>query len=205
MEQLTRYRIPILTAVGAVVLAIIVYAAWISPEGGKLSSLRAQQTQLQSQQLHLQTELNTLRRDKADLAANCQQLTTDLTEIPGTPTVDAFFNQVTALAVSAGDPNTPSISVTDTTGGTGSVKLVAVDLTLSGTYGQMSAFLQGLVTFPRLFSVTSLAVNGGALVTGGAPVNPATAGYQLTLQGDIFYSTGQSDVCAAAATATAGH
>ena len=67
----------------------------------------------------------------------------------------------------------------------------------------MSAFLQGLVTFPRLFSVTSLAVNGGALVTGGAPVNPATTGYQLTLEGDIFYSTGQSDVCAAAATSTA--
>ena len=31
MEQLTRYRVPILTAVGALVVAIIVYAAWISP------------------------------------------------------------------------------------------------------------------------------------------------------------------------------
>ncbi len=107
MEQLTRYRIPILTAVGALVVAIVVYAAWISPEGGKLSSLHAQQTQLQSQQTHLQTELAALRSDKAHLAANCQQLTTDLTEIPGTPTVDAFFHQVTALAVAAGDPNTP--------------------------------------------------------------------------------------------------
>ncbi len=184
-------------------MAIVVYAAWISPEGGKLSSLHAQQTQLQSQQLHLQTELTSLRRDKAHLAANCQQLTTDLTEIPGTPTVDNFFNQVTALAVAAGDPNTPSISVTDTTGGTGSVKLVAVDLTLSGTYGQMSAFLQGLDTFPRLFSVTSLAVNGGALVAGGAPVNPATTGYELTLAGDIFYSAGQTNVCAPATTTAA--
>lgn len=195
MEQLTRYRVPILTAVGALVLAIVVYAAWISPEGGKLSSLRAQQTQLQSQQLHLQTELTTLRRDKANLAANCQQLTTDLTEIPGTPTVDAFFNQVSALAVSAGDPNTPSISVTDAPGATGSVKLVAVDLTLAGTYGQMSAFLQGLDTFPRLFSVTSLTVNGGPVVSGGAAVNPATGGYTLDLSGNIFYSSGQNNVC----------
>ena len=95
MEQITRYRIPILTAVGALVVAIVVYTAWISPEGGKLSSLHAQQTQLQSQQTHLQTELATLRRDKAHLASNCQALTTDLTQIPGTPTVDAFFNQVT--------------------------------------------------------------------------------------------------------------
>jgi len=203
MEQLTRYRIPILTAVGALVLAIVVYAAWISPEGGKLSSLHAQQTQLQSQQTHLQTELSTLRNDKAHLAANCQELTTDLTEIPGTPTVDSFFNQVTALAVAAGDPNTPSISVTNALGGTGTVKLVDVDMTLSGTYGQMSAFLHGLDTFPRLFSVTTLTVNGGSLVSGGAPVNPATTGYQLTLQGDIFYSSGQNNVCAPATTTAA--
>jgi Tfp pilus assembly protein PilO len=204
MEKITRYRIPILTAVGALVVAIIVFAAWISPEGSKLSSLHAQQTQLQSQQTHLQTELSGLRRDKANLATNCQELTTDLTEIPGVPTVDSFFQQVTALAVTAGDPNTPSISVTQAAGGSGGVKLVTVDLTLAGTYGQMSAFLKGLDSFPRLFSVTSLAVNGGALVTGGAPVNPATAGYTLTLGGDIFYSAGQNNVCAAATT-TAAH
>jgi len=51
--------------------------------------------------------------------------------------------------------------------------------------------------------VTSLTVNGGPLVTGGAPVNPATAGYQLTLMGDIFYSSGQSNVCAPATTTAA--
>jgi len=184
-------------------VAIVVYAAWISPEGSKLSSLHAQQSQLQSQQTHLQAELSTLRADKAHLAANCQELTTDLSEVPGTPTVDAFFNQVTALAVAAGDPNTPSISVTNAPGGTGSVKLVAVDLTLAGTYGQMSAFLRGLDTFPRLFSVTTLTVNGGALVSGGAPVNPAATGYQLSLAGDIFYSAGQNNVCAPPTTTAA--
>ena len=46
-----------------------------------------------------------------------QELTKDLTEIPGTPTVDDFFHQVTNLAVSAGDPNTPSISVTQSPDG----------------------------------------------------------------------------------------
>ena len=105
--------------------------------------------------------------------------------------------------MAAGDPNTPSISVTDTAGATGSVKLVAVDLTLSGTYGQMSAFLHGLDTFPRLFSVTALTVNGGPLVSGGSAINPATAGYQITLQGDIFYSSGQNNVCATATTTAA--
>lgn len=104
MDKITRYRIPILTGAGAVVLAIIVFAAWISPEGGKLSSLHAQQTQLESQQTHLQTELATLKAAKAHLASNCQALSKDLDEIPGTPSVDSFFNQVTALAVASGDP-----------------------------------------------------------------------------------------------------
>lgn len=203
MEQITRYRIPLLTALGALVVAIVVYAAWISPEGGKLSSLHAQQTQLQSQQQHLQIELATLQRDKAHLASNCAELTKDLTQIPGVPTVDAFFQQVTALAVSAGDPNTPSISVTQSPTAAGTTKVVTVDLTLTGTYGQMSAFLHGLDTFPRLFTVTTITVNGGPLAIGGAAVDGNTGGYNLTLAGNIYYSTGQSDVCAAATTAAA--
>jgi Tfp pilus assembly protein PilO len=204
MEKLTRYRIPLLTAVGALVVVIIVLVAWISPEGSKLSSLHAQQAQLVTQQSHLQAELSTLQREKAQVASNCQALTTDLTEIPGTPTVDAFFHQVTALAVAAGDPNTPSISVTQSAAGSAGVKSVAVTLTLQGTYGQMSAFVHGLDSFPRLFTVTSFTVTGGPVAAGGAPVNPGTGGYDLNLVGSIFYSTGQTNVCVNATT-TAAH
>jgi len=206
MEQLKRYRIPLLTAGGAIVVALIVFVAWISPEGSKLSSLRAQQTQLQSQKSHLEIELSVLRGDKAHIATNCQELTTDLTEIPDTPTVDDFFHQVSTLAVQAGDPNTPSISVTEAAAGAatsaagGSVKPVSVNMTLSGTYGQMMGFLHGLDTFPRLFTISSIDVNGGAVAEGGAAVNPSTAGYTLTLAGAIYYSAGQANVCADATT-----
>jgi len=196
MDKITRYRIPILTGAGALVLAIIVFAAWISPEGGKLSSLHAQQTQLVSQQTHLQTELTTLRAAKAHLASNCQALSTDLNEIPGTPSVDSFFNQVSALAVASGDPNTPSISVTQATTPAGATNPVAVTFTLTGTYGQMTAFLKGLDTFPRLFTVTDITINGGPVATGGATINAGTAGYTLNLTGNIYYSSGQQNVCA---------
>ncbi|HVA02725.1 MAG TPA: type 4a pilus biogenesis protein PilO [Acidimicrobiales bacterium] len=203
MEQLTRYRIPILTGVGAFVLAIIVFVAWISPEGSKLSALHAQQTQLESQQLHLQTELTTLKAAKAHLVSNCQALSKDLGEIPGTPSVDSFFSQVTALAVASGDPNTPSISVTQAAAAAakGGTDPVAVTFTLEGTFGQMSAFLKGLDTFPRLFTVTAISINGGAVATGGAVINPATTGYSLNLTGNIYYSSGQQNVCTAAPTA----
>jgi hypothetical protein len=60
----------------------------------------------------------------------------------------------------------------------------------------MTSFLQGLDTFPRLFTVTGITVTGGAVATGGQVVAPSTTGYTLDMSGDIFYSTGQKNVCA---------
>jgi Tfp pilus assembly protein PilO len=195
MEQIKRFRVPLLTGVGTLVLALIVYSVWISPEGTHLKTLQAQETTLQGQQTHLQVEIASLRREKSQLGAKCAQLTTNLTEVPGTPNVDTFFQQVTALAVSSGNPNTPTINVTQSGGSADGVTPVAVSMTLTGTYGQMSAFLQGLDSFPRLLTVTSVSVAGGPVASGGQAVAPSTAGYTLTLSGDIFYSTGQKNVC----------
>jgi Tfp pilus assembly protein PilO len=196
MEQLKRLRIPVLIGVATVVVGLIVYASWISPEGSHLAKLQAQRAQLAAQQTGLEVRIAALKQEKSQLGTNCQQLTTDLTEIPGTPSVDSFLQEVTQLAVSSGDPNTPSISVTQATVGAKSgVTPVVVAMTLSGTYGQMTAFLQGLDTFPRLFTVASISVTGGAIAAGGQAVSPAAAGYDLTISGDIFYSTGQNNVC----------
>jgi len=202
MEQLKRFRIPVLTGVGTLVLGLIVYAAWISPEGSHLAKLRATQTQLQTQQSQLQIRIAALRKEKSQLGANCAQLTTNLTEIPGTPSVDSFLQQVTALAVSSGDPSTPTISVNQTDGGAkAGVTPVSVSMTLSGTYGQMTQFIQGLDSFPRLFTVTSIAIAGGDVVSGGQAIAPSAVGYTLTMSGNIFYATGQKNVCASGTSA----
>jgi Tfp pilus assembly protein PilO len=195
MEQLKRFRVPVITGVGTLIFALIVFAAWISPEGSNLTKLQAKQAQLQTQQLALQERIATLKREKSQLGSDCSQLTTDLTEIPATPSVSSFLNQVSALADSSGDPNTPSISVTQATAASKAVTPVTVALTLSGTYGQMTAFLQGLDTFPRLFTVTGIEITGGDVASGGQTLSPSTAGYSLNLTGDIYYSTGQKNPC----------
>jgi Tfp pilus assembly protein PilO len=196
MEQLKRFRVPVITGVATLIVSLIIYAAWISPEGSHLTKLQAQQTTLQTQQTALQVRIATLKREKAQLSTDCAQLGTNLTEIPGTPSVDSFLNQVSALADASGDPNTPSISVTQATGAAkAGVTSVIVGLTLSGTYGEMTAFLQGLDTFPRLFTVTGISVTGGNVASGGQTLSPSTAGYSLTLTGDIYYSTGQKNPC----------
>jgi Tfp pilus assembly protein PilO len=72
---------------------------------------------------------------------------------------------------------------------------VQVSLTLNGNYGQVSAFIKGLDSFPRLFTVTTISVNGGPIAAAGGAVNPATAGYTLQLTGAIYYSQGRQDAC----------
>lgn len=209
MEKLQQFRVPLITAVAAILLAVVVYMAWIAPEGSKLSTLRSQQTQLQVEQERIQTEIAMLKREKANLGPTCATLTRDVTEVPGTPEVDSFLQQVTALAVESGDPNTPSISVTqaapdtETTGNGGTegapgTTAVAVQFSLVGTYGQMSAFLKGLYTFPRLFTISQLSVGGSSPVAsgGGAPA-ASDPNYNLSLSGDVYYSTGQADACTA--------
>jgi Tfp pilus assembly protein PilO len=198
MERVQEYRIPILAAVAVAVLAVIVYLAWISPEGSKLTSLHSKETELQAQQTSLQIELGTLKHEKQNMNLTCAQLTSDINEIPGAPDVDSFLQQVTTLAVASGDPNTPSITVTEATGstkGTAGVTPVAVDFTLTGTYGQMSEFLKGLYSFPRFFTITSTTMSGGPIATGGGGPAASTPDYSLNLSGDIFYSPDQQDVC----------
>jgi Tfp pilus assembly protein PilO len=204
-----RFRVPLIVAGAVIVAAIVLYAALISPQGNKLSSLHAQETQLQGQQAQLEAEIATLRRDKANLASNCANLAKAINEVPGKPSVDSFLQQVTALAVGSGDPNTPTIAVTQAPpagaaagAGTGAgagvatpgASAITVALTLSGTYGQMTSFIKGLDSFPRLFTITTINVSGGPIATGGGAINPATPSYTISLAGTIYYSAAAAQV-----------
>ena len=200
MDQLNRFKIPAAIGLGAIVVVAGLFLGLIKPQGSKLSGLRTRETQLQTQQAQLEARIATLKHDKAQMAAHCAQLQKALTEIPGTPDVAAFLQQVTALAVASGDPNTPTISVLQApkATSTGGATPVQVSLTLNGTYGQMTSFIKGLDSFPRLFTVTSISVTGGTIANAGATVNPATSGYNLSLTGAIYYATGRLNACAPA-------
>ncbi len=197
MEALQRFRVPLIIGAGVIVFVVAVYAALVSPQSHKLTSLQAKEQQLQAQQAQLQNEIVTLKHDKADFAANCSKLGTALNEIPGTPDVSQFLQQVTNLAVATGNANTPTISVLQARSSSASAGAtpVQVSLTLQGTYGQMATFIKGLDSFPRLFTVTQISVAGGPIAAGGGAIDPATAGYNLSLTGAIYYSTSRQNVC----------
>ena len=213
METLKQYRTPLLVGVGALVVAVAVLVAWIIPEGHKLSTLNGQKQLLGTQEQALQTEIVTLQHDENQKVANCATLTDLLQEIPSTLDEGQFVLAVGALAQASGAPSIPSLAWGASTTGSG-VNAVGVTLTLSGTFGQVMNFVKGIdgSTFSRLFTVSSFSVSpagsstsggGGGASGSGPPVivgqslqNGGAGGYQVALQGSIYYSPSESNACA---------
>jgi Tfp pilus assembly protein PilO len=185
MEQLTRYRTAILIGVGALVVAAVLFVGVVSPQGKKASNLNAKVAQLTSQQSQLQSELVTLREENAHFVPTCATLSKELVLIPQSTAVSNFLRQVTNLARQSGDPNTPSYSLPQAGTAKGGVASIEFEITLTGTYRQMTAFIQGLTTLPRLFTVSNVNVSGGS----------GSSQYTLAVTGDIYYSSGQKNVC----------
>lgn len=196
MEQLKRYVWPIAT--GGVVLLIVIVGllAWISPEGKKVSAANAKNSVLQAQETSLQLQIATLEHESKQEPKNCSTLKQDQTLVPPTPTVDLFLHQISQLATNAGTV-TPSVTITTSSGtstsgaNAGGAESVGIDLSVSGSYQQVLNFLNGLDnvhSLQRLYSVSQVSLSSGTSDGSGG-------GYSLSLQGNIYYSSGAEDVC----------
>ncbi len=197
MDQLKRYMWPIATGGAVLVIALIAVSAYILPEGHKVSTANASKVTLQAQQAGLQAEITGLEHEKSNEPKNCSTLRQDLTLVPATPTVDLFLHQISQLATNSGTA-TPSVTIASsgavgTSSGAAGANTVGINLEVSGTYRQVLNFLNGLDnvhSLQRLYAVSSVGLNG-APATGSS----SSSVYTLQLQGDIYYSTGQQDVC----------
>ena len=248
MNTVREYRMPLLMGVGAFVVALLLWALLVSPENSKLTSLQAQETQLQTQQTQLQAKLSSLQSEKQNLTGSCADLEKIATQIPSVqnPTdVDAeestFESQFNGLAGSSGvtlaqfsgfapastTAATPPSASLDA-GSTGDVTAVPTTLTVTGTYGQMMAFVNGLDNFPRLFVIQKFVLAYGSAATttaesgtssgttsaavaspdasplwvGGTPTASGAGPYSLAITGSIYY-TSTPNALAACTKATA--
>ena len=247
MNVVREYQRPLMIAGGAFVALLLIWAVLVSPQNSKLTSLQSQESQLQGKQATLNAKLATLRSEKQNLTSSCADLQKIATEIPTvqSPTdIDAeessFESQFNGLAASSGvslaqfSGFAPAVSAAGTAaaapatgatagsaagGATASAGVTAVPttLTVSGNYGQMMAFINGLDTFPRLFVIqrfllaygAATPASGGTSTSGssssssagaaseqspalwtGGKSTPATAGpYSLSINGSIYYTS----------------
>lgn len=247
MNTVREYRNPLVVAAIGLVAALLLYALVVSPQTSKLSSLHTQETTLQTQTVSLQRQLTLLQSEKQKLSANCADLQKITTQIPSVKTPadlaaeqSSFYNQLTALNLQSGT-TIPSFSWTGGTTTTtatstaskstpANVVPVPVTMTITGNYAQMSAFVAGLDSFPRLFAIQTFTLSFGATSGGSSSASPSSASsgggsgsasesapplwtggsspyagagpYSLSLAGSIYY-TSAANALAACTTAAA--
>jgi len=252
VNDIRKYRISLLTAGGALVVAIILWVGLVAPQNSKLSSLQAQTVQLQTQETGLQTRLAALQSEGQKLSSNCADLQKISTQIPSVQTpndinaaessFEVQFNELAASsgvtlsqfsgfapATSTGSAATPA-TPTGAAATPAGVTAVPTTLTVQGNYGQMTAFVNGLDTFPRLFVIQKFILAFGAASTSssssssgssasssasasagvpgatlwvGGKATPASAGpFNLQIAGSIYY-TSTPNALAACSKATA--
>lgn len=194
MNILREYRMPLFIAGGALVVALIMWVALVSPQKSKLSSLQAQSVQLQSQESAVQARLASLQSEGLKLSSNCADLQKISTQIPSvqSPTdIDAqessFESQFNQLAATSGvslaqfsgfTPATTTAGATVATapvGSTAGVTAVPTTLTVQGNYAQTTAFVNGLDNFPRLFVIQKFVLAYGSAATGSSSTTNATS------------------------------
>ncbi len=248
MNTVREYRAPLMIGAGALVVALILWAVLISPQTSKLSSLHGQETQLQGQETALQVKLASLKSEKQSLTKSCADLEKIATQIPSveSPTdIDAeessFESQFNGLAASSGVSLSQfsgfapaSSTAAPTTGSSATQKspagVVAVPttLTVTGNYDQMTSFVKGLDSFPRLFIIQTFDLTYGTvsasgsgssagstpggsstpspstpLWVGGSSSAPSAGPYSLSIEGSIYYTTTPNALAACTKATTA--
>jgi Tfp pilus assembly protein PilO len=230
MSTVREYRTPLAIVAATLVAVLLLWTLLVSPQKTKLSSLQTQQTQLQTQQTSLQEKLTTLKSEQQQLPSKCADLQKIATQIPSvqSPTdVDAeessFESQFNGLAGSTGvtlnqfsgfapaSPTSSAPAAAPASKSADGVVAVPTTLAVTGTYGQMLSFVNGLDSFPRLFVIqnfqlafgtgagssstsgASTAPSAGAtatpLWTGGTATSPSATPYSLSITGSIYYTT----------------
>lgn len=183
---------------GTLLVALLLWAVLISPQSSKLSSLNAQETTLQNQQVALQAKLASLKSEQQKLSSSCADLQKIATQIPSvqSPTdVDAqessFESQFNGLVAASGvgltafsgfapaataqaTPTTPATGAATTPTG---VVAVPTTLAVTGNYGQIQTFINQLDAFPRLFVIQTFDLTYGTSAAAASPSSgPVSSG-----------------------------
>jgi Tfp pilus assembly protein PilO len=209
MNIVREYQRPLMIAGAALVALLLIWAVLVSPQNSKLTNLQSQESQLQNKQAQLESKLATLRSEKQNLTASCADLQKIATEIPTvkSPTdIDAeessFESQFNELAASSGvnlaqfsgfTPATTTAGATASSASTAAgaagaaatadVTPVPTTLTVSGNFGQMMAFINGLDTFPRLFVIQKFILAYGKQLS--ASTGSASSGTSSSSSGAV--------------------
>jgi Tfp pilus assembly protein PilO len=178
--MLTSKRAPILAAVAAAALALLMVFFLVLPKLAQVSDARAELTDERAKQTTLESELRALQDAKT--AAPESQATIDRVnrEIPPTADLPGLILLLQNASTSSGidlTTITPAVPVFDATSG---LSTISVSVTVTGSYFALTEYLYKIETLPRAAKVLTVSVSPAG------STGTTTSGLTLTATLDMY-------------------
>ena len=176
-------RGPIIAAVGVVVVAILLFLIVVLPKMHSVSDAQSQLDAARQQQTTLEVRKAALEQAKLEAPKNQHVIANVHKRIPPTADEPALIQLLNGAAVSAGIQLvslTPSNPVFDATTG---LSTIAVAISATGSYFDITQFMYNIETLPRAAVVTNLTL---------APVDQSSAEPALTMSATVNTFTSDS-------------
>jgi Tfp pilus assembly protein PilO len=178
--MLTSKRAPILAAVAAAALALLMVFFLVLPKVAQVSDARAELTDERAKQTTLESQLRALQ--DAKIAAPQSQATIDRVdrEIPPTADLPGLILLLQNASTSSGidlTTITPAVPVFDATSG---LSTISVSVTVTGSYFALTEYLYKIETLPRAAKVLTVSVSPAG------STGTTTSGLTLTATLDMY-------------------
>ena len=163
----------VLIVTGAVIVLLIVWwFAWMTPESNKLTAVRQQVTADQGNVTQLNLELVSLKAEKKLVLSELPYLKEVRAAIPQTEDPPGIVDSLNSLANQTGcDLLSVTPSDTPSASGTAGLSTIGVTFSVTGIHSDVFAFLNGFYKMKRLMTINSV-----SLAAGGTSANILAAG-----------------------------
>ena len=154
----------VLIVTGAVIVLLLVWwFAWMTPEANKLASVQQQATTNRTTVTRLNLELVGLKAEKKRVLSELPFLKKVTKAIPPTPDPPGIVDSLSTLSDKT-SCDLLSVTPADTPVGSGVAGLsdIPVSFTISGTHENVFAFLKGFYAMTRLMTINSVGLSAGA-------------------------------------------
>lgn len=179
----TTKRIASISAAAALFLLAVWYVILFRPESNHLALAHRQHAAAEQQISQLTGKVQQLKVLQAEIPSDQKAFVIYSAQVPDNPdlagAITAIHQQELATGVTVGSVNPTPASTGGGGGATGGgVPAISTQITATGTYPQVTAFLRGLATMPRV-----LVVDHAALTSGGQSHE-----LSLNISARVFYA-----------------
>jgi Tfp pilus assembly protein PilO len=163
----------VLIVTGAVIVLLLVWwFAWMTPESNKLTAVRSQVTADQTAVSQLNLELASLKAEKKLVLRELPYLKKVRAAIPPTEDPPGIVDSLNTLANQTGcDLLSVTPADAPSPSATAGLQIIGVTFTVSGPHSNVFAFLNGFYKMKRLMTINSV-----SLAAGGTSANILAAG-----------------------------